>query len=483
MTAPVDFAIPQDGSGIVPRGTNPKDASLWSEDAERAVLAAILIDGRAADAVAPVLQADHFYRGPHRVLFTAMQALRRAGTTIDPVTLANQLESTGELASAGGREILAELCDEVPTAANVGHHAQIVRAFARRRGLLTLGMEITRQARDLAVPIEEAFDRAGQALMEQSAGASEKGFRHVKEEIWATMERIDGRRQGTAPTGLQLGWPELDDRMHGGFEPGTLCVVVGVPSSGKTTFILNGLTNLAYEGKGTTAMVSAEMTRPMLIEAMLAAHGDVPRAALKTGDLTPEQARKLGQAAARLVTVPIFTDDEVMPDIEDVVNRCTLLKARHPDLCAVGVDFIQLLQRRHKERGELHEATLRHIAYALKSMALRLKLVVFATAQPNDKQIEDREDKRPQLRDIQGSSGIRQAADVIALIYRPGQYSASAGDAFEINLGKNKFGPVGLATLLWEGPYVRVTSPRRRQLELQAKKERERPLDLMREEG
>lgn len=470
----------KDGSEVVPRGTNLKAPSLWSEDAERAVIGAMLIDGRAADACLGVLEPEHFYRGGHRVLYTAMQALRRAGTTIDPVTLANQLASTAELAAAGGREAIGSFYDEVPTAANVLHHAHIVRAFARRRRLLELGTQVVRMARDVAVPIEEAFDHAGQELLQQSAGIGEGGFQPVKAEIWATMERIDQRRAGVVPTGLLTGWPELDERLQGGFDPqGSLVVVVGVPSSGKTSLVLNILTNLAIEGKGTTAMVSAEMTRAMLVESMLSAHGDVPRSAIKTGDFTPELARKLGAAAARLVAAPIHVDDTVMPDVEDVVNRCTLLKAQHPDLCAIGVDFIQLLQRRNKERGELHEATLTYIAYRLKSMALKLKVVVFATAQPNDKQIEARDDKRPQLRDIQGSGGIRQAADVIALIYRPGQYGASGGDAFEVNLGKNKFGPTGLAVLRWEGSYVRVMSPRRRQLELDAARERDRPLDLI----
>lgn len=471
----------------VERGTNEKaagkSAELWSEDAERAVLAAMLVDPQAAGAAAALLEAAHFHRPAHRALFDGIQALRLAGTTIDPITLAHELERRGTLKAAGGKDYLGTLYDEIPTAANLEHHARIVRGFARRRDLVRLGKRLALEATDPAVDPTAAVDEASRALLHQATGAGEQGFRPIKRAVFDAFQRLDDRREGRIPLGLKTGWPELDDRLKGGLEPGTLFVVVGVPGSGKTSLVMNLLTNLALDGVGATAMVSAEMTAAMLTDAALSAVSGVTYDHIKTGEMTDDELRRFGNAGALLAAAPFHIDDTVMPDVEDVVTRCVLLKAQHPNLCAVGVDFIQLLQLREKQRGELHETTIRRIAYELKGIALRLGIVVFALAQPNDKQIEDRDDKRPQLRDIQGSSGIRQAANVIALLYRDEMYSSSAGPDIEINLGKNTFGSPGKAILQWEGACRRVVSPRRRQLEFEEKRMRDRQPDLLPAEG
>lgn len=481
MTAtPMPRDVPRETHTTPYVSTTATHDALWSEDAERAVLAAMLISPVQAAVIARELQDSHFYRGAHRALFQAMRALLAADVVIDPVTLANQLQAAGRLEAAGGKEAIGGLYDEIPTADHAAHHVGILRDFAARRETVQLAAQLARSARDLSVPLQATLDAGSRAMLRQVSGTGEQGFRPIKAGVWDAVSRIEQRQAGTAPVGLASGWPELDDRLHGGIEPGSLVVVVGVPSSGKTSLVWNLLCNVAVESGAATAMVSAEMKEEMLIESAFAAHGDIARQHIKTGDLERDEIAKLARAAGTLAQAPIWIDDTVMPDVEDVVNRCVLLKTQRPDLCAVGVDFIQLLQLRDKDRGELHETTLRKIAYQLKGLALRLNIVVFALAQPNDKQIEDRPDKRPQLRDIQGSSGIRQAADVIGLIYRDGLYNSSSNDpTLEVNLAKNKFGPTGLAKLTWEGSYVRVTSPRRRQLELEAERARNTPLNLL----
>jgi replicative DNA helicase len=455
----------QEGFRNVERGTNRKPPC--SDDAERAVIAAMLIDRQAILTAATVVTAEMFVGGRHRHLFRAIQAISLRDEVVDPLTVAHQLESQGVLKEAGGKDYLADLLDEIPTAANVAFHAEIVRGMARRRELMALGHRLQLEAAALDIPPETAFDRAAQTLLQLSTGSPSQGFRHVKKGVLAAMDRIFARRDGSEPPGLTTGFPELDDKMAGGPEPGSLVVVVGVPSSGKTSLVWCMLNNLAQEGRGTVAMVSAEMTEAMLLDSALAAQAEVPRERIRQSDmLTDGELRRLGRAAARMIASPVHVDDTEMPDVEDVVARCVTLKARYPDLTAIGVDFIQLLQLRSKGRGELQEAVLGHIAYQLKSLAKRLGVVVYAMAQPNDKQIEEREDKRPTLRDIQGTGRIRQAADTIMLLYRPGQYDANAGPEFEIHLAKNKFGSNTKVHLLWEGPFLRVTSEGRKQMEL-----------------
>lgn len=463
------------GSETVARETGKK---LWSEDAERAVLAAMLLSPDAAVLAPSVVTADAFYREGHRAAFAAMCQLQANGSVIDPLTLSAALEATGELTRVGGREYLGGLLDEVPTAAHLPQHAALVRDFAERRRLLTLGRELATAAQDVTVSLDAVRDAATGGLLRAMEGASDAGFKPAASGVRKVLQRLQDIESGTVTPGLLTGLPELDDKLDGGFQPGDLVLVVGVPSSGKSSLIINVLYRQALEGAGTTALVSAEMPEEIVMRGVVAGLADVPAAHIKRGALTPDEAHRVVAAAGQLSRTPFFVDDTDTPTIEDVVVRCTLLKARHPDLVAVGVDFLQMIQRRERDRGESEELALEKTAYDLKGLAKRLGCVVFAAVQPNDKQVEDREDKRPQLRDIARSSGPRRACDAALLIYRPGQYAASAGPEMEINIGKLRTGALGRVDLEWEGPFVRVTSKRRRQLEQAAAAERTRPLTL-----
>lgn len=457
--------------------------ALVAEDAERAVLAALLIVGasdehRLGTTISTILKPNMFGRGGHRVIYEAMETLRMQRVVIDPLTLSHQLEANGTLVPAGGKDYIGLLQDEIPTTAHAIAHARLVRESWKRREVLALAKRMQFMAQDPTIPIDEVFSWASKSLLPMAAGDGEKGFRRIKDGLWAAMERIEQRQAGQSVSLVPTGLLELDDRLNGGVERGEMIVVVGVPSCGKTTLVWNWLRDLATSGEGAVGFVSAEMSEGMLLESALSAEAAVPRAHLKNGQISPQQASDLANAAARLLNQAIYVDDTVMPDIEDVVNRCRLLKAKEPTLCAIGVDFIQLLQKGERERGELQEATLKYIAYRLKAIALELNVVMVALAQPNDKQIEDRPDKRPQLRDLQGSSGMRQAADHIWLLYRDRMYNAGGPDTIEINLAKQKSGATGTVTLDWDGPRLRVVSPRRRALEAAAAAEARKPLAL-----
>ncbi len=464
MTQPV--ATQSSSRPDVSRGTA---SVLVNDDAERAVLGAVLLAGssdkwRMATEVANVLSADMFGRGAHRALYEAMEALRSNRVVIDPVTLAHQLEANGTLKQAGGREFIAELLDEIPTAANVLYHADIVRLCWKRREVQALGQRIAAMATDPAIAIEDVFSWASKSLAPLAAGKGEGGFQRIKEGLWAAMERIEQRKAGEAVALVPTYLPELDAKLSGGVERGELVIVGGVPSCGKTTLVWNWLRELAISGAGATAFVSAEMSRGMLIESALSSEAEVARGNLKSGKLTDDELSRIVGAAARLLNQDIYIDDTVMPGIADVENRCRLLKVKEPGLVAIGVDFIQLLQADKTRASELRAEQLTQIVYRLKAIALELNVVVVALAQPNDKQIEDRDDKRPQLRDLQGSSGMRQAADHMWLLYRPHMYDADAADTIEINLAKQKSGATGTAILEWDGPRLRVVSPEEKRL-------------------
>lgn len=449
-----------------------------NEDAERAVLAAMLVDKDAALQAVNLVRAGDFYRERHAVLFAAMQRLQGTGVEIDPLTLPAELEAAGDLKRAGDREYIASLLDEVPTTSGLPHWAKLVREAAERRRLLQLGRQLQAAALDAAISLDQVRDVASRQLLAAVEGEAGQGFRPVRHYVEQMLQRLQALEDNAVPAGLLTGWPELDDRLNGGFQPGDLVLVVGVPSSGKTSFMVNLLVDAARRGAGSTALVSAEMKGETVARNITAMLSDVPVAVIRSGQMDGTQRRAAMRGAVEQARVAFEIDDTDTPTIEDLIVRCTLLKARRPDLTAVGVDFLQMIQRRERERGESEELALERTAYDLKGLAKRLGIVVFAAVQPNDKQVEDREDKRPQLRDIARSSGPRRAADVALLIYRPGQYSPSAGNDFEINIAKFREGALGKLNLEWEGQFVRVNSPRRRAALAEAEASRHRQFEM-----
>jgi replicative DNA helicase len=483
MTAPNTApAMSADDRSGPPSNNVPRETPIWNEDAERAVLSALLLVGdedefRTITALTTRITPAMFYRGAHRVTYEAMLALYARKVTIDPLTLSNELEARGNLGTAGGKEFIGGLLDEVPTAANIAHWDALLVDCWKRRELTSLARKIAAMAKDRTLAIDDVFSWAGKSLAPMASGHGEKGFRKIRQGLLDAWQRIINRGEGTLSDTIPTGLPELDAKLDGGFERGQLIVVCAVPGGGKTSFVWNLLRDLTLDGRGATAFVSCEMTEGMLLESALSAESEVARSHLKSGKVTDEEGKQLAEAMKRLLDAPIYVDDTAMPDIEDVCNRCRMLKAQEPGLVAIGVDFIQLLQVRDRERGELQAEMLRKIAYRLKTLALELNVAVFALAQPNDKDIEKREDKRPQINDMQGSSGMRQAADQIWLLYRPLMYGTKV-DTIEINVAKNKLFDVGTAYLKWDGPRVRVVSPQLEKLKAEAKALAAKPLEL-----
>lgn len=456
MTQPV-----VDQSSLRPAVLRETPVALVNEYAERAVIAATLLSPEAALLATSLVTPAEFASPRHRVLFAAVTRVQASGRRVDPLTLTAELESAGDLKS-GAHEYIGGLLDEIPTTAGLEHWADLVRKAASRRQLLALGRKLTAAAEDPTLGLDEVRDLASRELLAAVQGEQASGFQPIAVGVEEMLQRLQALDAGTIEPGLLTGFPELDDKLDGGFQPGDFVLVVGVPSSGKTSLMVNVLHEIAETGGGATALVSAEVKRSSVSRNLVSNRSNVPVAHIRKGTMTTDERRRVARAAVELAAIPFEVDDTDTPTIEDVVVRATLLKAKRPNLQAIGVDFLQMVQRRERERGESEELALERTSYDLKGLAKRLGIVVFAAVQPNDKQVEDREDKRPTLRDIARSSGPRRAADIVLLLYRPGQYSPSAPPVMEVNIGKFREGALDFVILDWEGSFVRVNSPRRK---------------------
>ena len=430
----------------------PKAKELYSEEAEQAVISAMLSEQDAVVKTREILTGDAFFRPAHRRLFDAMTGLSDRGEIVDPLTLTVALESTDELESVGGRKYLGYLIDVVPSASNVEYHAKIVRDFAERRSLIEIAETLAKAASDGAVPVQDTAQAASSALLPAAASLSKGGFVHIRDLIHDVANDIEAASQGTA-SGYQFGFRDID-LATGGALPGEVVFVCSVPGACKTALTLNMALSAAERGEG-VMYFSAEMKDKALIKRLVSNRAQVNGYSIRTGRIQDGEFVRLGAALGALGQLPFWVDDTPEPDIALMKARARALKAKHPEIKWVYVDFIQLvLSKQDSDEGRARE--LGRISYALKALAKELDCVVVATCQVDATGIEKRSDKRPQLSDMQWSQAMRQAGDFIVLLYRPAMYDNNAQDVIETDWRKARELAPFKATLNWIGQFMRV---------------------------
>ncbi len=391
-------------------------------EAEAHLLCAMLLDARAAEELLAELTVEDFYGSPHRRVFDAMRDLAANGHAIDVMGLKALLVDRNELEAVGGDSWLVELLDVSPTAANRATPMRIVRECRRKRDLLRTLQQGVEALHDGATAAEDVHGTVQADLISLGNSANPRGFRRL--DIEKLFDNIEARSRGKLP-GIRSGFPALDAKT-GGFLPGELVVLCGAPKSCKTTLAGQIALQMALHAGVGVGYVSAEMSNVAITERLVSALGGVPMRAMREGKLTDDQYGRLARAAGEVRAAPLWIDDAAVPKLEDVVAKVLALKGKHPSLALVVVDFLQLIQYRLKGRRGDEEITA--IAYGLKDLAMRAEVVLLAPTQLNAKAIADREDRRPTLRDISGSSGPLMAGDFVLLMHRPSQDPGASPD-------------------------------------------------------
>ena len=469
-SSPVEFTIPQSKPDPF-RDRRPP----YSEDAEQAVLSAMLLDADAIARASELIDETMFYREPHRRIFKAMLVLHRDGGAVDPLTLSNELERVGSLEAVGGKDYLATIIDIVPTTANVEHHCKIVREKALRRRLIEVATGIVTEAYEGQHTSHDLIDMAEHKIMEVGKDRGAEGFVRVKNLLWAAMERIDLlRASGGDITGVPSGFADLD-KLTLGFQRSDLIIVAARPSMGKTAFVLNIAQNAAIDRNVPVAVFSLEMSREQLLLRMLASEGRVDAQRIRSGKLTPDDDAQIARAAGFLGNAPIWVDDSPGLSIYDIRSRARRLKAT-ADIGLVVVDYLQLIQPPPNSENRTQEIS--QISRALKILAKEIDTPVIALSQLS-RSVEQRTDKRPMLSDLRESGSIEQDADVVMFIYRPEYYEGAYDEQgtakmlkdtnipldglSEIIISKHRNGPTGMARLNFRKQFTRFESYTARQ--------------------
>ena len=430
----------------------------YSEEAETAVLGAMLMDQDAILRATEHVDDTMFYREGNRRIFRAMVAIVERGEVVDPLLLADELARRGDLEVAGGKDYIAFLVDAVPTSANVEYHARIVKEKALQRRLIETCTALITQAYEGRSTAADLLDEAEQRVFQVSQQRGMQGFVRIKELMWPTMERIEAlQRGGKTITGVPSGFTDLDE-MTSGFQNADLIILAARPSMGKSSLVLNIAQFAAIEKHTPVAVFSLEMSKESLLQRMLTSEARVDAQRLRKGMLRDEDFTRMARAAGTLSAAPIWIDDTSAISLLEIRSKARRLRA-DAKIELVIIDYLQLIAGPSSESRQ-QEISL--ISRSLKALAKELNVPVIALSQLSRAPEQRAGDHRPQLSDLRESGAIEQDADVVMFIYRQEVYDGptdkdgnSLEGRAEVIVGKQRNGPIGFVNLFFHKSYTR----------------------------
>ncbi len=450
-------------------------------EAEQALLGILLYDNGAYERLADGFGARHFYEPFHGRLFTVIEENVRRGQLADPTLLADRFKRDPAFEELGGVRYLANLVDSAPPAINAADYARTIFDLALRRDLIRIGGEIAHAATtDPERNARDQIETAEQQLFTLAeTGSASTGFvsfahaLHGAVEMAAEAYSRDGKLAG-----ISTGLVDLDSKL-GGLHPSDLLIIAGRPSMGKTALATNVAfhvaRNYAYEvesdgtrktsGGGVVAFFSLEMSAEQLAMRLLAEVSGVSSDRLRKGEIDQSEFARVRDAALEIESSPLHIDATGGLSIAKLTARARRLK-RTSGLDLIVVDYLQLVTGSDLGANANRVQEVSQITQGLKALAKELSVPVIALSQLS-RQVENREDKRPQLSDLRESGSIEQDADAVMFVYRESYYLGrgepdvkdqakhfewqermdQVRGLAEVIIGKQRHGPIGTVRL------------------------------------
>ncbi|NND48677.1 MAG: replicative DNA helicase [Rhizobiales bacterium] len=481
-----ETAVSEAGSFVLPFREAPHNI-----EAEQALLGALLTNNDAADRVSAFLDADHFFEPVHGRIFEAATKLIRAGKLASPVTLKTYFEADEALQEIGGTTYLARLAGAATTIINAEEYGRVIYDLAIRRNLIAVGTDMVNQAYDAKVdaPPQRQIEEAEQQLY----GLAERGrfggdFMNFSSALTEAVDMAANAYHRDGHTsGLATGFRDIDEVM-GGLQPSDLLIVAGRPSMGKTAFGTNIAYHVArnYRGEikedGTINVMdgavvgffSLEMSSAQLATRVISEQTAIPSEKIRRGTINREEFGRLVEVARDLQDMPLFIDETGGINLAQLTARARRLKRQH-GLGLLIVDYLQLLTSSSRRSSENRVQEVTEITQGLKALAKELNIPIVALSQLS-RQVESRDDKRPQLADLRESGSIEQDADIVMFVFREEYYlqrrepregtdehltwqeeMARVHQQAEIIIGKNRHGPTSSIALHFEGEFTRFS--------------------------
>jgi replicative DNA helicase len=460
-------------------------------EAEQALLGAVLVNNDAFYRVSDFLKSSHFYEPLHRKIFEVTAELIRMGKMANPVTIKTFLPADEKVGDMTVAHYLARLAAEAVNVINASDYGRAIYDLATRRALITVGEDMVNIAYDAPVdmaPAEQIEDAERRLFELAETGRYDGGFESFTDAVKTAVDMAnaafmrDGHLSGVA-TGLR----DLDRRM-GGLQPSDLIIIAGRPGMGKTSLATNIAFNIAsnYEpaqqadgsvkakNGGVIGFFSLEMSSEQLATRIISEQTEIPSSKIRRGEITETDFEKLVACSQMMQKIPLYIDQTGGISIAQLAARARRLK-RQRGLDVLVIDYIQLMQGSSARASQNRVQEITEITTGLKALGKELGVPIIALSQLS-RQVESRDDKRPQLSDLRESGSIEQDADVVLFVYReeyylrnkepkPGtleytQWETDMNEArgkAEVIIAKQRHGPTGSVGLAFQGEFTRFS--------------------------
>ena len=428
-----------------------------SMEAERSVLAAMLMDRDAVISASEILTGDDFYNRQYGMVFECMVELVNQGEPVDMVTVQNRLKEKDVSPETASLEFVRELMLGYITSANIRQYAQIVYEKALLRKMIRINDNISTLCYQGKESTDAILEETERSVFELLKSRNSGDFVPIRQVVLNALDKIEiASRNRDAVTGIPMGFTDLDYQTSG-LQPSDLVLIAARPSMGKTAFTLNIAHHVAIRQEKCCAIFSLEMSKEQLVNRMLAMDANVDSQNMRNGKLTETDWEKLVESAGNIGTSRLIIDDTPGISVSELRSKCRKFKLEF-DLKLVMIDYLQLMSGSGKS-GDNRQQEISEISRSLKALAREIDCPVIALSQLS-RACETRNDHRPMLSDLRESGAIEQDADVVMFIYRDDYYNKDSDEknVSEIIIAKQRNGPTGTVKLAWLPEYTKFAN-------------------------
>jgi replicative DNA helicase len=436
----------------------------YSQEAEEAVIGAVLINPPSFFSVASFLNAEDFFILRHQHIWQALLRLNERGDDIDYVSIGQELKNIGKLDEIGGYAYITQLITNTPTSIHAEVYGRLVERAAVRRRLLSAADRIKMLALDEELTVERVMDEAETELFGVSERQLTRELVPMREALSLYYDHLEGLMQAGAETiGLPAGFKDLD-KLLGGLQKSDLLVFAGRPGMGKTSWLLSVALNVARLDRR-VLIFTMEMGVDQIVQRMVSMESAINSQKLRVGNLTQQERSKFHQVVDNLSHFHIFIDDTPAMTPLQMRSKCFRLMREH-GIDLVILDYMQLMNAGGSyENNRVQEIS--YISRSMKELARELNIPIISAAQLS-RAVEQRQDKRPVLSDLRESGSIEQDADVVMFLYRDEVYNEATEfpNQAEIIVAKHRNGPTGTISLYFDKSLTKFLNAAERSIDL-----------------
>jgi replicative DNA helicase len=438
---------PEDGDGepaYIPRDL----------DAEKVVLGAMLTAPRIIDEIADICTPQDFHLPRHIAIAEVLVAMHAEGRATDPVAVHDEFMRRGQSTRIGGGAYLHTLMQAVPTIANAGYYAEIVRRYAQQRRLADIGLRLQQMGAQPNTDLDDIPDLYAAAIKGLTDGLADTPTVVAPAAGDLLTGVLDAIEKPALMPHVPTGFRDLDRLLSGGVAPGQLILIAARPGVGKSVFALTAARSAAVHHAVPTLMFSLEMGASQIMRRLVSAEALVPLHHIQSGEVTDDDWARIGRVHNRIAEAKLHIDDNSAVGLGQIRHAIATMQRTH-SLGLVIIDYLQLMA---VPKAENRQQAVAEVSRGLKLLAKEFEIPIIALSQLN-RNSETRADKRPQMSDLRESGALEQDADVIVLMHREDVYdreSPRAGEC-ELLLVKNRDGVAPAdVTVAFQGHYARL---------------------------